>query len=390
VSKDFLDLPETWFASVTAKKSTSTPLWLNSQKSFQEALSFFNLIFDSSNKNIDLGIVSSSMTQPFYFTQEAWDAEISKLKYVKTDRFFYPYSPDLGSARNIIIGNYCWKGVGRNGTAVRKELSHASGYLGIKEAIVELYFDLLLKKISPEMRVPVVGVFLYKEFPSAFLVRSSLLLRCSQIPGYLRDADKLEIKRHISTCFDGAPEDQWLLIAVRRCAKLIRRGFYQTSSTRDNITIDGRILDNYSMDYLDSNDEQNITCQVFYSPKFDVASVDTRNLEWLLSDDIELISTPIKFLSSFYFCLMESYSILGIECPKWDEIVSLLIKDTSFPAEFFKFGPTFSDERKKSVHLLFSNLLIGREPVVETRANTIIISTKPRKHDQVSKKIEAI
>ena len=339
-------LPSGWLYDVLAEKAPSSTLWINPLHTAD--LEKLQLELDdytggTSSGKLDLGLRAFIPSKSCYFSEEEWKKEISSSFVFKSDRFFNPYSPDLGSSRNLIFKDGCWKGVGRNQAATRLDYRHASGIMSHLDVVIEVIFSEVLSKYAPLLNVPVYGAFTFDDQPSSYIIRSSDSIRCSQIPGILEEEDRLLFISYITNKL-GVPVSECMLKIMNNLATLLKTGVFHLSPTPDNITIDGRLLDHQSIEWIEGIKTSPIFCQVFLkSPQFKV----NEHTKWqeVFNQEITDIGTPINFLSSKYHSLRKAFNILRIPSASWGNLTSHLSIITGLPEVFFKFGKENSKDK---------------------------------------------
>lgn len=176
--------PSTWYFPVPVKAAGSNVFWVNKKllgvlntltENFYKLFSLSDLV-----SNYNLGITSYLYTDSFV-SEESWEKYLQGVKILQSERFFNPYSPDIGSGRSAIFDCGAWKGIGRNHAASRIDYVHCHGGMSYLESLIEVSVDRLLNSIDPESHVPLLGAFCYKDQNSSFIIRSSDSIRCGQI-----------------------------------------------------------------------------------------------------------------------------------------------------------------------------------------------------------------
>jgi hypothetical protein len=235
-------LPDCWFVEVPIKKMRATPFWINQE--FEEDLRLGNKLLNGHEGPLDLGIVTDNSADPF-MTLESW-SQHNKKTYLKTEKFFNPYSVDIGSGRNAILGPLHYKGIGRNFAACRRDYVHSWGGMHHYEVLAEIFFERNLNSVMPEASVPLLGGFLYEDLDQSFLIRSSKFIRCEQLEVKLEAEEKNKVRDYLLSLF---PNLEMIHQEVAsRHIRLYQSGIYHRSPTMGNITVDGRLLDHYSLE----------------------------------------------------------------------------------------------------------------------------------------------
>lgn len=391
----FLDLPSTWYVPTLAKYSPSFPVWLNPNqtKTLKTLQETFNHFFKINNKDvIDLGLVSDKRSNIFYHDENDWINEKPNSVYLYTDRFFNSYGKDLGSARNMIMANNCWKGIGRNEVSVRKGPDHVNGYLDLCDALTETYFSNKIKDISPSLYIPILGVFAYKDYPSSFLIRDSHLLRCSQIPADIKSEEIQKIHHYLKEFYKTDDLNNIFEETFNHILKCYKSGLFQTSATRQNITITGGLIDCFSVDYIENDEDFKFVFQLFVhdEKKKDefLNKAQRSDFKWIKDNQVSTCLTPIRYLRSQFESLKYAYNCLNIRIPTWEEASAQAQKELNFPNSFYVFendGITHRDDAIKILHRYEPSKLD-----ISKNHNSIIISNGKRLHPVIRKKINNV
>ncbi len=336
-------LPETWFIPVPIQHFNSELFWIN--KYHENDLKELNNQVRSLKKNSlsfesNLGLVTKLASNSFYENKE-WDEYLKTVFYLKSDRFFNPYSPDLGSGRNVLLGKACWKGVGRNFAATRIENSHSSGKLGLNTALTEIYFDYVLREFAPDLMVPIWAAGLYKNQSSAFLIRSGEVIRCSQIPGYIKTKEKDIFKNYIKDNLPIMPEDEWFEFIIFRIASYLAKGFYHFSATSDNITIDGRFIDNQSIEWLKFNGDNFLFTQIYLKNADEKLANQLfyRDFNHVDVSKISNFATQVNSLKHSHYALKNAFNSIGLKTISWEKMKKKLVDIVNLPEFFFSLDP---------------------------------------------------
>ncbi len=332
-------LPETWFIPIPVKTAKSNLFWTNTyyKKDLEELNLQLNILRnDKTSNELNLGIISSLPAEPFYDSQK-WKNYQNSIFYLHTDRFFNPYSPDLGSGRNALLGKACWKGVGRNFTATRVDNFHSSGMLSSSTALTEILFDYVLSKHRPDLRVPIWAAGVYQEQPSTFLVRSNQVIRCSQVPGFIKKEEREIFKQYLKEQIPGIAEKELFHYIMMRLTRSLAQGIYHISPTPDNITIDGRFIDNQSVEWIDFKNESFLSAQIYFKQE-NISSKErffSGDYETIDVENISNISTQAYYIQGCHHALFDAFNSIGLTTISWEEIENEVAQIIKLPPFFF-------------------------------------------------------
>jgi hypothetical protein len=331
--------PDTWYITVPVVRTGSSLFWTNDEFLSQLAGLHEELSSEkapSSTDKLELGLVTSLPTRPFY-TCEEWDTFTKSIRVLKTDRFFNPYSPDVGSGRNVILKHACWKGVGKNFASTRMDYRHTSGMMAPQEVITEVIFDYVMKIMASSLRVPIWAAGLYVDYPGAFIIRSSEIIRCAQVPGRLEDPERKICKEYLQVSLPGISESDWFMFIIERLAGFLAKGIFHTSATADNLTLDGRLVDNQSIEWIQSRQSPFLLCEVFFknaNRQLGEAFAE-RAFEKIRPENISNISSQCIFLHHSHYALKCAFKAIGLNTIEWEDLVPGLAKQLQLPSLFF-------------------------------------------------------
>ena len=334
-----MSLPETWYIPVPVVLSEASFFWKNPhqkldlERVYGKLASLFRLDRDQGQL---FGFETCLPTKSFY-DKDDWDRFMGSVVFLKTDRFFDAYSPDLGSGRNVIFEDACWKGVGRNFAATRTDFSHTSGQLDVPDSLREIVIDRKLSGAANDIRVPLWGAGVYQKRGSAFIIRSASAIRCSQVPGHMEKAEKDVFLNYLKQSLPGLSENDWFVFLIRRLTRHLAHGIYSISATKDNITLDGRLLDNQSIEWVQFSHRAFLNAEFFF--KDELVERSQGDAELFLSrvdvDDISNISTQVKSIQHCHMAIAAAFRALGLPWTEWGDLVPELARMLDMPEFLF-------------------------------------------------------
>jgi hypothetical protein len=350
--------PETWFFDVPVRHCSSYCFWINSKREKELNLlteKFYELfkIMDPVT-NYNLGIRSALYPEPFV-SKSQWDEFTTSVKFLKSERFFDPYSPDIGSGRNVIFEAGSWKGVGRNHAAARIHHSHCSGYMTLTEAMYEVLMDMVVERFDGNMNVPLLGAFSYHDYDYSFIIRSSDIIRCGQIVEGMKYTEIESALNYLSKKIPNVSSDELFTFLMNRVAKLIKKGVFQTSPTKDNFCLDGRLVDNRTIDWIKGYKGMNFSCLIYFKIPSITEDYFINGVDWkrFFSLDIANIATPLNYFSSKFHSLKNAYKILGIPSPEWNDLLTEYSSFFNLPKCFFYFDMSMAQTKIKAGYDIF-------------------------------------
>ena len=332
--------PESWYLPVPVKPTASKNIWIN-QRFHNEILTLkaeFDLFFSNKNKmtndDLDFGIISALNQDSFIRNETEWLQYYNSVSYLKTERFFDPYNPDLGSSRGVIFKKGQWKGVGRNHASIRKTYQHNTGFMSYAETLYETIIDRVMEKyLPPNNFVPIYGVFTFVDYPSSYLLRSSNYIRCSQIPNSIRKEEILKVRKHLANKLSSNDINFWFKEAMLKTITSMSMGIFQTSTTGDNLTLDGACLDNGSIDWILPINGKFFftTITLNETSKRMISQGDILDWKLIFSHQINEIETCYDYLLKSFNNLKDSYTNLKIPTVEWCYFKTIIKKLFSLP-----------------------------------------------------------
>lgn len=358
-------LPPTFYFKVPIRPYSATPFWTN--KEYSNQLEQTKAILNQDNLGIQITLHASS-----FIKEQEWEKFKKSVSWFEAEKFFNPYSIDHGAGRNVIVGPSHYKGVGRNHAASRTDWLHSWGGMTITEGLSEIIFENILCHHDPAANVPIFGGFLYDENPHAFIIRCSDFIRCEQVVHNLKEEDKKSIIGHIQKSFKHLTQNEWHKNIVKRFISLMKKGIFHRSPTPQNITIDGRFLDQYSLAVYE-------TPETFHIELFPQTSLDLP-IEELLKLPISFIQTNIDFLYRQCIIIQEAFQRLDLPVMHREEMINAI--EEEFPQ--WKNILSSEDFRSKHFrHLFQSNIASVRKTL---QGNLYLTSGEPRR-EQIIREI---
>lgn len=293
---------------VPVKRVEANLLWLSqdhrsslaSLQSCLDHLSAAPFTYEASDLS-GLGVVSTPNPAPFSKRDTPAAAELL-LHY---SRFHDPYGVDVGPGRNATINDCEYKGIGRNSAANRADWHHSWGGMSIIEILVEVLIQLELGKAHPDAVVALKGAFQYQDYDHGFIIRDSHFVRCCQVHPLFFEADKEALRQHALGFWKVHPADLYVKI-IERFIDLYASGIYHLSPTTQNITLDGRLLDNFSIEVLGAHAS---LCPLSLVVKL----VEPRSVDSLRVEDITGVSASIDHL--WQQCLVVRHAFESLALP---------------------------------------------------------------------------
>jgi hypothetical protein len=333
-------LPETAFFPVPIERFSATPFWINPKhhNSLMEAESLLENLFSGFSKQRrpfhNLGIRTKLFTKPFA-TKVEWQEYEAQVRYIKAERFLDPFSSDLGSARNAILGPAHYKGVGRNQAASRPDWLHSWGGMTSEEALSEIVLERLISEAAPHLSVPILGGFLYDEVDQAFIIRDSNFIRCEQISAALPHKTQSHIYSSLGDFFSGLPSEVWHQRTIDGFASLFELGFFHNSPTLGNITVDGRILDHYSMERFVGSPEANcLRCEIGFGQNVPEGLTTEQLWDYISREPITQARTSLDFVLNQCLITQRSFDHLAVPTLQRDQIEDQLRSRFAFAGKF--------------------------------------------------------
>jgi hypothetical protein len=376
-------LPESWFVPVPVKKTPASHFWVNEghKHELKEAAELLNhtLYSDKDNFLNELGIKTSIMSDPFTSKVE-WDEYQNKTITLWSERFFDPYCVDVGAGRNANLGPCQFKGIGRNNLAIRPDWLHSWGGMTIAETITEIVLEKLLSKNLSHLSVPVLGGFIYHYTDNAFIIRSSDFIRCHQLHPIMRKEDRDKIFSYMARklCLDNS--ELWHRKILENFITLMKKGFYHQSPTLDNLTIDGRILDHYSLEWSPHENDMPFSCEITFDLPLPKDANETLIATYLKNRSIQKVVSNYDFLAQQFHVLARGFEHLELPTISTEEMITQL-KD-SFP-EWKDFILRPEEKRKKYPQLLLQKAIEDKLVLYITNRGTIIAEAQPRKRAEI-------
>jgi hypothetical protein len=389
-------LPESWYIPVPVFSTKSDSFWMNDDFRYESEKLLLNLqeVFQNEKRcsEIDYGIISKLNSTPF-FCEKEWDDYLASTTFFKTEKFFDPYSFDVGSGRNAIFKDWCWKGIGRNFAATRLDYKHTSGSMSYMDVLFEIFFDRVFFKFDPSANVPLLGGFCYQDYEQSFIIRSADTIRCGQIFSGLRTPEIHSVLNFLERKLNPLPKTEWFDFIINRLLRLAQNGIYQTSPTKDNLCVDGRIIDNGTVDWFSGDKNKNFAFFVYFSESISPEEFHSKEWKHVFSKKIE-DTLPIYINIGHHFQnLKNTFEILGLPTFDWDYFVNLCEKYFNLPKFMFEFRkPDLASKRIHTSLDLFkaadqNNLKIHHYPI---GSRCYIVSVGPstrREADKILKKL---
>lgn len=297
------ELPASWHIPVYLRRENANLFGVDSDFSFR--LSETQKLLDSFGPGTGLGVRSVIPEKSFY-TEIDWEIFRKSHLLARTERSFDPYSPETAAGRNATIGPCQYKGIGRTLGATREDWLHSWGGMKIREALVELIIDRALKRKAPGNSVPLFAGLLYTDSQSAAVIRDADFIRCDQIPGVM---DPAEISFFRSRALRNHIEASVFRAHFEGQLNLFTSGFFHRSPTRGNITIEGKFLDHYSVEWMPL--EQGLPLQLEFRPTDSSLSAE----EVVEKGAYDSVTTNIDHLIRQLQVIADALGLLQIKIP---------------------------------------------------------------------------
>ena len=352
-------LPPTWFMPVFVRPAHSKPIWVNEryESKLRATASILSPNSDPNDFLFNLGIITTPPSKTFY-NKDEWDNFFKDALILKTEKFFSPYVDGIGAGRCAILGEVQFKGIGRNFGATRLDWLHSWGGMGIVEGLTELLMERKLQMEFPDALVEHYGLFKFDELDQAFLIRSSDFIRCIQCPPGLMPQDKKVFIDYIECKIGNSNRHQWHEQIIRRFIKMMKKGFFHHSPNPENITIDGKLLDHHSLEWI-KTDKSPFSIQIKKNNKKN----PDESFETLLSQPNPPIFTSLDCIIQMAQSTGWALSNLNINCISPNEVREELIAQFTNWSDFLplpedreKILPKLIIEKIKSNEIYAQNL----------------------------------
>jgi hypothetical protein len=217
-----------------------------------------------------LNRVSTGDPNPFWELAN----EVKDRIYLPTEKFFWNFPTiNLGSGRHSLLYDIQLKGNGRNALAIRTDFSHAWGGSFIWQSLKSYAITVLLKGMLPQGILETEMISLYRNdeddqklTPSsrALQFRSSKGLRVTQICIGIDPHLYPNQKQILSGLLTGQGlkySSQLFEKSLFMYASMFMNGLKHLSVTKENITLEGQLLDYEDVEYL--TDKENYSFQIY-------------------------------------------------------------------------------------------------------------------------------
>lgn len=202
--------------------------------------------------------------------------------WLMAERFYWDHASfNLGSSRHILIHTLQLKGCGRNPMAIRPDFSHSWGGCYLWQNLKAICFNILYQDLFPMGIQKVAGVSIFldefiqedtKTFElNSMLIREAKTYRLAQLMSGL-DSNNIKSKRehqkHITDLLDNT-SPSYLTNLYYQYGSMLALGFKNINITKENVTIDGSLIDYEDITYLGNEEFQDFEIKFYYEGKID-------------------------------------------------------------------------------------------------------------------------
>lgn len=261
-----------------------------------------------------LSLSPKTKTATFTPLEHRRDIPSSDEIWLPAERFFWDYPPaNLGSSRHIIIQNIQLKGSGRNPMAVRPDQIHAWGGSYLWQNLKAICFSHLYKGALPLGLQEGLSVSLNeKEFleqktePFSYnstLIREARSFRLTQVmtgfdPYELNPKSEYQnfTKRQLEKKNIKFPDSYYF-----QYGSMLALGINHLNITKENVMLDGSLIDYEDVSYLGNRDTQGFEIKFFYEGILAEEDIDGKMDEFvLLTSNFHLYLNALEMTQKAY------------------------------------------------------------------------------------------
>ena len=201
--------------------------------------------------------------------------------WLPAERFFWEFpSLNLGSSRHILLKNLQLKGAGNNPMAIRYDNAHAWGGSYLWSNLKGLGFNILYKGILPKGLQELATICLWPQDYAdnniapfelnSVVSREAKSYRVAQLMSGI-DPDHPYKKDYQDVVHRLLPDDldDYLDELYFQYGQMLGLGICDLNITKENIMIDGSLIDYEDISYLGNDSDQVFTLKLYYAEKIE-------------------------------------------------------------------------------------------------------------------------